>query len=66
MQEVKFKVGTSDQFAALEYKDPLTIYFLLDTHQIYKGSILFGSGLIEGLSQNSPVEFCGGSATEIM
>lgn len=64
MNDVKFKVGTLQEYEALQTKDENCIYFLLDARRLYKGSILMGSGNIEGLLQNEPIELYGGSATE--
>lgn len=38
---VKFKTGTAAGFKGLADKDAETLYFLSDTHQIYKGANLF-------------------------
>lgn len=66
MNEVKFKVGTLQEYEALPNPDPMTLYFILDSKQIFKGSILMGSGNIEGLLQNENIELYGGSATEVI
>lgn len=41
--KVRFKWGTQAQYDALETKDDLSLYFLLDTHQLYKGAARIGS-----------------------
>lgn len=66
MNEVKFKVGTYEEYKALSNPDESCIYFLLDTKQLFKGSILMGTGNIEGLSQSEKIELYGGSATEVI
>lgn len=43
---VLFKVGTSAQFNALAIKDDFTLYWLTDTKQLFKGSVLYGTGAI--------------------
>lgn len=45
MANVIFKVGTKVLFNQLEQKDTNTLYWLTDTHEIYKGDVLFGVGL---------------------
>lgn len=64
MNEVKFKVGLKAEWEALESKDPMTIYFLLDTQEMYKGNLLMGTGRIENLNQEETIEIYGGSATD--
>lgn len=44
MANVIFKVGTKALFTALEQKDTNTLYWLIDTKEIYKGDVLFGTG----------------------
>lgn len=46
---IKFYVTTSDKFTALSPKDADALYFLTDTHQIYKGSTLY-TGKVELVS----------------
>lgn len=65
-QIVKFLSGTQAEYDSLEVKDENTLYFIIDTHRIYRGSLLFASGLIENLMQNEDIELYGGSATEVM
>ena len=65
-QIVKFLSGTQAEYDSLEVKDENTLYFTIDTHRIYRGSLLFASGLIENLMQNEDIELYGGSATDVM
>lgn len=65
-QIVKFLSGTQAEYDSLEVKDENTLYFIIDTHRIYRGSLLFASGLIENLMQNEDIELYGGSATDVM
>ena len=65
-QIVKFLSGTQAEYDSLEVKDENTLYFIIDTHRIYRGSLLFASGLIENLMQNEDIELYGGSATDAM
>ena len=65
-QIVKFLSGLQAEYDSLEVKDENTLYFIIDTHRIYRGSLLFASGLIENLMQNKDIEFYGGSATDVM
>lgn len=46
MANVIFKVGTSEQFKALESKSDVTLYWLSDTQQLYKGDVLYGTGAL--------------------
>lgn len=63
---LKLLVGTQAQYDALQVKNDNTLYFIIDTHRIYRGEILFASGLIENLEQVSNIELYGGSATEVL
>lgn len=65
-QIVKFLSGLQAEYDSLEVKDESTLYFIIDTHRIYRGSLLFASGLIENLMQNEDIELYGGSATDVM
>ena len=65
-QIVKFLLGLQAEYDSLEVKDENTLYFIIDTHRIYRGSLLFASGLIENLMQNEDIELYGGSATDVM
>lgn len=65
-QIVKFLSGLQADYDSLEVKDENTLYFIIDTHRIYRGSLLFASGLIENLMQNKDIELYGGSATDVM
>ena len=65
-QIVKFLSGLQAEYDSLEVKDENTLYFIIDTHRIYRGSLLFASGLIENLMQNEDIELYGGSATDAM
>lgn len=65
-QIVKFLSGLQAEYDSLEVKDENTLYFIIDTHRIYRGSLLFASGLIENLMQNKDIELYGGSATDVM
>jgi len=42
---VYFKVGTREQYDALQTKDPYTLYWLTDEGSLYKGSSLYGRGV---------------------
>lgn len=44
MANVIFKFGTSAQYDLIQPKDENTLYWLTDTHQIFKGDVLFGVG----------------------
>lgn len=44
MANVIFKYGTKAQYEALATKDSNALYWLLDTQEIYRGSVLFGTG----------------------
>ena len=65
-QIVKFLSGLQAEYDSLQVKDENTLYFIIDTHRIYRGSLLFASGLIENLMQNKDIELYGGSATDVM
>ena len=65
-QIVKFLSGLQADYDSLEVKDENTLYFIIDTHRIYRGSLLFASGLIENLMQNEDIELYGGSSTDVM
>jgi hypothetical protein len=45
-QNVLFKVGTRDQFDAIVTKSEVTLYWLTDTQELYKGDVLFGTGAL--------------------
>lgn len=45
MALVNFRYGTAAEFAALENKDPNTIYFIADERKIYKGDVSYSSGV---------------------
>ena len=63
---LKFLAGSQAQYDALQVKDDNTLYFIIDTHRIYRGDILFASGLIEKLEQINDIELYGGSATDVL
>lgn len=44
MANVIFKQGTSVQFQQLSQKDSNTLYWLTDTQELYKGSVLYAKG----------------------
>lgn len=44
MANVKFKVGTQAQYDQITEKDPTALYWLTDTHKLYKGDLLFAIG----------------------
>jgi hypothetical protein len=46
---MKLLVGSQAQYDALQVKDEMALYFIMDTHRIYRGEKLFASGLIENL-----------------
>ena len=48
-QILNFLTGTQAQYDSLLNKDDGTLYFILDTHRIYRGEVMFASGLIENL-----------------
>ena len=45
MANVLFKFGTREQFDAIVTKSETTLYWLTDTHELYKGDKLFGKGI---------------------
>jgi hypothetical protein len=45
-QNVLFKVGTRAQFDAIVTKSEITLYWLSDTQELYKGDVLFGTGAL--------------------
>ena len=63
---MKLLVGSQAEYDALEVKDSNALYFIIDTHRIYRGSLLFASGLIENLGQNESFELFGGTATDVI
>lgn len=64
MEDVfKLLTGSQAQYDAIQVKDNNALYFIVDTHRIYKGDVLFASGLVENLEQINDIEFYGGSAT---
>ena len=63
---LKLLVGSQAEYDALEVKDSNALYFIIDTHRIYRGSLLFASGLIENLEQHDNIELYGGSATDVI
>ena len=65
-QILKFLTGTQAQYDALLNKDDITLYFILDTHRIYRGEVMFASGLIENLEQESFIGIYGGSASDVI
>lgn len=44
MDNVLFKIGTKASYEALATKSDSTLYWLTDTHELYKGATLFGTG----------------------
>ena len=44
MTNVIFKIGTWEQYQALESKDQYTLYWLVDVQRVYKGDVLFAVG----------------------
>lgn len=44
MANVIFKQGTRAQYNALADKDAMTLYWLTDTQELYKGEVLYGKG----------------------
>jgi len=44
MASVLFRVGTREQYDALESYDSNTLYFLIDTQELFKGDVLFVIG----------------------
>lgn len=46
MANVLFKVGTREQFNAIETKSEVTLYWLTDTQELYKGDVLYGTGAL--------------------
>lgn len=63
---LKLLVGTQEQYDGLQVKNDNTLYFILDTHRIYRGEQLFASGLIENLEQSSAIELFGGTAADVV
>lgn len=45
-QNVLFKVGTRDQFDNIQLKSEVTLYWLTDTQELYKGDVLYGTGAL--------------------
>ena len=71
MNEVLFKQGLKSEWQALKNAGTLdqnTLYFCVDSHEIYKGNLLFGTCKMENMTQssNTIVEFYGGSATKVV
>ena len=62
MAKVNFKVGTSAWYTGLQTRDTNTLYFLSDTHQIYKGEDLYADGhksnfiVVDGLPASNQEE----------
>lgn len=46
MANVIFKFGTRAQYDALATKDSNALYWLIDTHELYRGDVLFGVGVV--------------------
>lgn len=44
MNNVIFKIGTWEQYNALESRNEYTLYWLVDVQRVYKGDVLFASG----------------------
>lgn len=44
MDNILFKIGTRARFDEIVNKDSSTLYWLSDTHELYKGDILYGMG----------------------
>ena len=44
MANVIFKQGTRAQYDAISVKDASTLYWLTDTHELFKGDVLYGKG----------------------
>lgn len=65
-QILNFLTGTQAQYDSLLNKDDGTLYFILDTHRIYRGEVMFASGLIENLKQESFIGIYGGSASDVI
>lgn len=63
---LKLLVGTQEQYDNLQVKEDNALYFITDTHRIYRGEQLFASGLIENLEQNSKIELFGGTAADVI
>lgn len=63
---LKLLVGSQAQYNSLQVKDDNTLYFIMDTHRIYRGDTLFASGLIENLEQINNIELYGGSAIDVL
>lgn len=45
MNNVIFKIGTWEQYNALESRNEYTLYWLVDVQRVYKGDVLFASGV---------------------
>lgn len=70
MNNVSFKQGLKEEWQALKDAGKLdqnALYFCIDTHEIYKGALLFGTSKLENLTQDGDaiVEFYGGSAKKL-
>lgn len=50
---IKCRTGTYEQYLGLAAKDPSTLYFCIDTQQLFKGTIEFTRPVITGLGDPS-------------
>lgn len=71
MNNVSFKAGLKQEWQQLKEESRLdnnTLYFCIDTKEIYKGAILFGTSNLENMSQSDDtiVDIYGGSATDVI
>ena len=51
LSKVRFAKGLQADYDALPTKNPDMLYFILDTHCIYCGDKLFGTGYIDKIEQ---------------
>lgn len=62
--KVRFKWGTQAQYDALNTKDDLSLYFLLDTHQLYKGNVRIGSNYYYNSSATGDIDLDASAALD--
>lgn len=69
MNEVSFRQGLQSEWQSLYDAgnlDQNCLYFCIDSHNIYKGSIFFGTSRIENITQEEDkvIEIYGGNASD--
>lgn len=70
MNNVSFKTGLKSEWQTLKDEGRLdvnTLYFCVDSHEIFKGALLFGTSKLENMEQDEDkiVSFYGGSAEDV-